>query len=58
MGLFSSGLVRKAVSSKVSWNKEFIVRARPYVIEGVTGEVKVQSGRIRDRLLTSRGITE
>ena len=39
-GCFKQGLVREVVSSQVSWNKELIIRTRPYIIDGVTGEVK------------------
>lgn len=42
-------MTEEAVSSHISGNKEFIIRIRPYKIEGVNGEVKAQSGRIRDR---------
>lgn len=39
-GSFNQGLVREAVSSQISWNEEFIIRTRPYIIDDVTGEVK------------------
>lgn len=39
-GSFNQGLVREAVSSQISWNGEFIIRTRPYIIDDVTGEVK------------------
>lgn len=49
----NQGLVREVVSSQISWKKEFPIRIRPYIFEGVTGEVKVLSGKVRERSLTS-----